>query len=119
MFLSFIFLPFLFFSVIHQIFKDVYRFAYGYARTSMPVLQKSLDTATAKEMMALLLKDRWPLLSDFFRFLDESETKIINKDQWQSVLEFSQVVSPTFEGYNDDGAWPVLLDEFVEWHRRQ
>ena len=37
-------------------------------------------------------------------------------DQWCSFLEFSVKVgaAPGFEGYEEDGAWPLLLDEYVE-----
>ena len=40
----------------------------------------------------------------------------VTLDQWCSFLEFSVKVgaAPGFEGYEEDGAWPLLLDEYVE-----
>ena len=43
----------------------------------------------------------------------------MNKDQWYNVLEFSRTVNADASNYDEDGAWPVLLDEFVTWLRRQ
>ena len=42
----------------------------------------------------------------------------MNKDQWFNVLEFSRSVAPDLSNYDEDGAWPVLLDEFVSWFRK-
>ena len=72
-------------------------------------------------MMKLLLGkgNCWVLFPYFCEFLDESKYKVINKDQWSNVLEFSRSVSPDLKNYDEDGAWPVLLDEFVEWSRKK
>ncbi|XP_038678602.1 uncharacterized protein LOC119980027 isoform X2 [Tripterygium wilfordii] len=38
----------------------------------------------------------------------------ISEDTWQQVLAFSRCVHENLEGYDPEGAWPVLIDDFVE-----
>lgn len=86
-------------------------------------------------MLGLLLGRQWSLLNSFFQFLDQSRYRVVNKDQWCNVLEFSRAVDADLKNYDVDGAcnwniflsnhqnintfyWvtgPVMLDEFVEW----
>ncbi|XP_067132896.1 DCN1-like protein 4 isoform X2 [Centruroides vittatus] len=93
-------------------FKNIYRYAYDFARDKD---QRSLDIETARAMLQLLLGKHWPLYSSFHQFLEQSKYKVINKDQWCNVLEFSRTINSDLSNYDEDGAWPVLLDEFVEW----
>uniref|UniRef100_A0A3Q2W8I2 DCN1-like protein n=2 Tax=Haplochromini TaxID=319058 RepID=A0A3Q2W8I2_HAPBU len=95
-------------------FKNIYRYAFDFARDKN---QRSLDMDTAKLMLALLLGRSWPLFPVFSQFLEQSKYKGLNKDQWYNVLEFSRTINPDLSNYDEDGAWPVLLDEFVEWRR--
>ncbi|KAI7802641.1 DCN1-like protein 5 isoform X1 [Triplophysa rosa] len=96
------------------IFKNIYRYAFDFARDKD---QRSLDMDTAKSMLALLLGRTWPLFPVFHQFLEQSKYKVMNKDQWYNVLEFSRTVNADLSNYDEDGAWPVMLDEFVEWHK--
>jgi len=93
-------------------FKLIYRYAYDFARDKD---QKSMDMETAKAMLGLLLGKHWPLYSHFSHFLDQSKYKVINRDQWCNILEFSRTINMDLTNYDVDGAWPVMLDEFVEW----
>lgn len=93
-------------------FKGVYRYAYDFARDKD---QRSMDIETARIMLQLLLGNLWPLHAEFARFLDQSKYKVINKDQWCNILEFSRTIAHDMSNYDIDGAWPVMLDEFVEW----
>ena len=51
----------------------------------------------------------------FLSFLPENAITRITADQWNSFLEFSLSVGEDFTGYDEDAAWPLLMDEFVEW----
>ncbi|XP_045470259.1 DCN1-like protein 5 isoform X2 [Harmonia axyridis] len=95
-------------------FKAIYRYAYDFARDKD---QRSMDLETAKAMLQLLLGRTWSLYVHFSQFLDQSKYKVINKDQWCNILEFSKTISIDLSNYDVDGAWPVMLDEFVEWLR--
>ncbi|KAK7160605.1 hypothetical protein R3I93_008302 [Phoxinus phoxinus] len=96
------------------LFKSIYRYAFDFARDKD---QRSLDMDTAKSMLALILGRTWPLFPVFHQFLEQSKYKVMNKDQWYNVLEFSRTVNTDLSNYDEDGAWPVMLDEFVEWHK--
>ncbi|XP_044761819.1 DCN1-like protein 4 isoform X2 [Coccinella septempunctata] len=95
-------------------FKAIYRYAYDFARDKD---QRSMDLDTAKAMLQLLLGRTWSLYIYFSQFLEQSKYKVINKDQWCNILEFSKTISIDLSNYDVDGAWPVMLDEFVEWLR--
>ncbi|KYM94729.1 DCN1-like protein 4, partial [Cyphomyrmex costatus] len=97
-------------------FKGIYRYAYDFARDKD---QRSMDMDTARVMLQLLLGKHWPLFTQFAQFLDQSKYKVINKDQWCNILEFSRTINHDLSNYDLDGAWPVMLDEFVEWLKIQ
>ncbi|KAL8570288.1 DCN1-like protein 5 [Nucella lapillus] len=96
-------------------FKSIFRFAFEFAKEDN---QRSLDKDTAKQMLTLLLGGLWPLQSSFNQFLEQSTRyQVMNKDQWCNVLEFSRSISCDLKNYDEDGAWPVMMDEFVEWYK--
>ncbi|KAL0009448.1 hypothetical protein SO802_010950 [Lithocarpus litseifolius] len=41
--------------------------------------------------------------------------KAISRDTWSQLLEFARSVDPALTNYDADGAWPYLIDEFVEY----
>lgn len=63
-----------------------------------------MDTETAKEMLQLLLGKHWKLYPQFHQFLDQSKYKVINKDQWYNILEFSRTINSDLSNYDIDGA---------------
>lgn len=63
-----------------------------------------MDTETAKAMLHLLLGKHWKLYPQFHQFLDQSKYKVINKDQWYNILEFSRTISSDLSNYDIDGA---------------
>jgi len=95
-------------------FKSIYRYSFDFAREKD---ERSIDLETARALLALLLGRHWPLFPQFNQFLDRTKYRCVNKDQWFNILEFSRQIEPSLRNYDEDGAWPVLLDEFVEWMR--
>lgn len=78
-----------------------------------------MDIETAKAMLSLLLCKSWPLFSEFAQFLEQPKApRVINKDQWNNIFEFSRTINTDLSNYSIDGAWPVLLDDFVEYLQR-
>lgn len=63
-----------------------------------------MDIETARAMLQLLLGRHWPQYPEFAQFLDQSKYKVINKDQWCNILEFSRTITNDLSNYDIDGA---------------
>ncbi|OMJ92129.1 hypothetical protein SteCoe_5117 [Stentor coeruleus] len=94
-------------------FKGIYNFVYGFSReTGM----RNLSLESAVQLWRLLLGNRFPLLENWIGFLEKRERKYdISKDTWEMLLDFLEIFEREgLAGYDPSGAWPVLIDEFVE-----
>ncbi|GJJ71071.1 DCN1-like protein 4/5 [Entomortierella parvispora] len=94
-------------------FKEFYRYIFMFVKNSE---QKCMDVETACRMLETVMAGR-PHTKSFVAFLEEKKpVKVINKDQWYNFLDFSDSVSEDLTNYDGiSSAWPVLLDEYVEW----
>ncbi|KAI3835672.1 hypothetical protein MKX03_015275 [Papaver bracteatum] len=96
-----------------QKFREIYNFAFGWAKEKG---QKSLALDTAIGMWQLLFAEKqWPLVDHWCQFLQARHNKAISRDTWSQLLEFARNVDPTLANYDAEGAWPYLIDEFVEY----
>ncbi|KAK4398759.1 DCN1-like protein [Sesamum angolense] len=78
--------------------------------------QKALPLDTALEMWKLLFaQKKWPLLDDWIQFLQEKHDKAISQDLWSHTLEFAMTVDTSLSNYDPAGAWPCVMDDFVEY----
>eukprot|EP01132_Coremiostelium_polycephalum_P002694 gene2694-3343_t len=97
-------------------FREIYRFAFIYAKENET--NKILDLEGACSMLSLVLGNatKYPHTEKLKEFLlSQKSYKVLNMDQWLSILEFSKVILPDVSNYDENGAWPVILDEFVDW----
>lgn len=94
-------------------FKDIYNYAYMFSREKG---QKCVQFDTACGMWQLLLggTKSWPLLDSWLAFLTKSHNRAISKDTWSQLYDFIKVVKPDFSNFDENSAWPYLIDEFVE-----
>lgn len=115
-----------------QQLRKVYAYAFTY---SLEPLQKQLPTELALAYWRLILEPLdWCLYSHFLHYIEHvSNLPTITKDVWLMVLELvltSQSPSGNEETtehqldrvlreYEDDGAWPLVIDNFVEWMREE
>ncbi|KAJ8640899.1 hypothetical protein MRB53_017593 [Persea americana] len=96
-----------------QKFREIYNFAFGWAKEKG---QKSLALDTAIGMWQLLFAEKqWPLVDHWCLFLQARHNKAISRDTWSQLLEFAKTVDPALTNYDAEGAWPYLIDEFVEY----
>ncbi|KAK4594940.1 hypothetical protein RGQ29_018607 [Quercus rubra] len=81
-----------------------------------PLGQKSLALDTAIGMWKLLFAEKqWRLVDHWCQFLQARHNKAISRDTWSQLLEFARMVDPALTNYDAEGAWPYLIDEFVEY----
>ncbi|CAN4102492.1 unnamed protein product [Withania somnifera] len=94
-------------------FREIYNFAFSWAKEKG---QKSLALDTAIGMWQLLFAEKqWPLVDHWCQFLQARHNKAISRDTWSQLLEFARNVDPALSNYDAEGAWPYLIDEFVEY----
>lgn len=98
-------------------FRQIYNFAYLFSREKG---QKCVHLDVGVAMWQLLVPpSRWQHIGAWCEFLTEHHKRAISRDTWTQLLDFMQNVKPDFSNYDDAGAWPYLLDEFVEQMRAQ
>lgn len=100
----------------HEKFKEVYFFAYDWACEEH---QKSMSKETAVGLWPLLLGQLgFDLLPQFVSFVGGYPGKGVTKDVWMQTLHFVRAYKASgnsLSGHDiDNGAWPVLIDDFVE-----
>ncbi|CAI9285670.1 unnamed protein product [Lactuca saligna] len=101
-------------------FEDFYRFSFRYCLTEDK--QKSLDIESVCVLLDLVLGPYFRLQIDSFcDYLKiQKEYKVVNMDQWTNFFRFCQEIKfPELENYDACQAWPLILDNFVEWLREK
>lgn len=80
---------------------------------------KTVNLEISKAYLALLLTGR-PHVQSFLEYLDQqTEYRGLNADQWMTLLDFISNVNEDLSNYDENAAWPVVLDSYVEWKRKK
>jgi len=99
-------------------FRDYYTFCFKFAKDPGFGV-RTLPTEVATQMWQLTLSERFGHLAAWNEFLGEKGIKAVTKDVWDMLLTFAMDVDDDMSNYDDDGAWPVMVDDFVEWYREK
>ncbi|KAM0421630.1 hypothetical protein ACHAPD_000067 [Fusarium lateritium] len=108
------------------LFKKVYRHAFVAGRETD---QKALSLENAFVYWEILFTPpgmEWKTSNhDWLQlwkdFLKAKWTRSVNKDMWNMTLEFAlkSMSDESLSFWNEDGAWPSVIDDFVEWCREK
>jgi DCN1-like protein 1/2 len=91
--------------------------------------QRALALETALVYWEMLFSDaamRWVgrasginWLDEWKSFLHEKWTRSVSRDMWNQTYEFAvkSIDDETLGFWNEDGAWPGVIDDFVAWYR--
>ncbi|KIY62713.1 hypothetical protein CYLTODRAFT_166888 [Cylindrobasidium torrendii FP15055 ss-10] len=95
-----------------EAFQSLYAFCFVFTK---PPASRNIDMDTARAFWTLLLVPKYILMSEILEFISahEDSYKAVNKDLWSMMLEFLEAVGPNLDGYDEEAAWPTLVDEFV------
>uniref|UniRef100_K3W7W8 Defective in cullin neddylation protein n=1 Tax=Globisporangium ultimum (strain ATCC 200006 / CBS 805.95 / DAOM BR144) TaxID=431595 RepID=K3W7W8_GLOUD len=95
-------------------FKKFYSFCFGFSKEPG---QKSLGIDIAVPMWELLLSTRFEkLTSQWLAFLDEKKPcKGVTRDTWDLLFDFFNKVHESYDNYDENEAWPVLIDDYMTW----
>uniref|UniRef100_A0A2P2LHK0 Defective in cullin neddylation protein n=1 Tax=Rhizophora mucronata TaxID=61149 RepID=A0A2P2LHK0_RHIMU len=99
-------------------FIEFYTYAFQYCLTEEK--QKSIDIESICQLLDLVLGSHFRAQVDYFvDYLKiQNDYKVINMDQWMGFYRFCNEISfPDFSNYDPELAWPLILDNFVEWMR--
>ncbi|KAG9151597.1 hypothetical protein Leryth_024065 [Lithospermum erythrorhizon] len=101
-------------------FEDFYLYAFRYSLIEDK--QKCIDIETACILLDIVLGSQFQIHVDLFKeFLQaQRDYKVINMDQWVNFYRFCKEIRfSDFEDYDASQAWPLILDNFVDWMKEK
>lgn len=100
--------------------RDLHLFTHKFCREGT---RKNIDVQSAKIMLSIVLE---PLFGEHVQSLTtfmDTKTSLaktgVSLDEWMMILQFCREIKPDCSNFQDDGAWPLLLDDYVEWRREE
>jgi len=103
--------------VDEQAFRQFYLFVFDYSKEGTST---NLPYDVAVELWKMFkTTGKFRFLDLWLAFLEEMHTtrnlKGIGRDTWALLLNFMQETNDSMSNYDPDGAWPLIIDEFVEF----
>eukprot|EP01156_Anaeramoeba_ignava_P022551 Anaeramoba_ignava/c20785_g4_i1.p1 GENE.c20785_g4_i1~~c20785_g4_i1.p1 ORF type:complete len:258 (-),score=84.90 c20785_g4_i1:146-919(-) len=100
-------------------FTEFYSFIFDFGKEHPD--HKFLKNEIASALWEVVLKGRFKFLDNWLEFLKKPQNvkQTINKDTWNLLPEFGETTNLDLSNYDESAAWPVLIDEFVEYKREK
>lgn len=97
-----------------DVFDDMYNFTFLWACVKG---KRLLELDSAITMWGLLFSGRqsWTFTEKWCEFLQDQHGRPINHDTWKQLLQFKKLNAADFSNYDENQAWPHLIDDFVEY----
>jgi len=100
-----------------QAFRQFYLFVFDYSKEGTST---NLAYDVAVELWKMLKgSHKFRFLDIWLEFLHEMHTtknlKGVGRDTWALLLNFMQETNDAMSNYDPDGAWPLIIDDFVEF----
>lgn len=93
-------------------FKQFYNWCFNYVKETD---QKGMAVEVACQTWKVVLAGKFGLLDDWCNFMQVEVAKAVQKDTWDLFLDFVNQVGDNLNQFDEGGAWPVAVDEFVAW----
>ena len=103
-------------------FKEFYKWIFHHVKEDDK--KKTIPTPLAAQLWQIVLvkhKNAMPLLDRWLAFCEDvqdSSLKAISRDVWEQLFDFLKETQSAND-YDENGAWPVAIDEFIEWINEQ
>ncbi|KAG7379106.1 Scaffold-type E3 ligase [Phytophthora boehmeriae] len=91
-------------------FATIYSFTFDFSKDPT---QKSLALDLAIGLWELLLPGHFHWRRHWIRFCRKNSRSVVARDLWLQVLDFGHQIKPDLSNFDENGAWPVLLDDFA------
>lgn len=81
--------------------------------TSQEPGRKIVAKDDARAMLRVVFPEGTPHVEGFTRYMEQQTQKTVNKDQWRGFLGFVQKVKEDCSDFDENAAWPVIIDDYV------
>lgn len=98
-------------------FKEFYRWLFEFVKEEEE--RKTIDNNMAFSLWSCVLPVHFSATEEWVKFCKSQKSlKMVSFDLWQQLWEFAKDFQPDLANFDADGAWPVVIDEFVEHLRK-
>jgi len=94
-------------------FKDFYKWLFNHVKEEEE--RKTIDVNVAIGLWSVILPLHFNLYGEWIAFVKSSGMKMVSSDLWTQLFEFAKDIKDDLSNFDEDGAWPVSIDEFVAW----